>query len=1188
MPLLQVGLGFKVICFLLVFCTLFLHEPTFIGRKPLKKELLRFTLFVMMSCVTGGAFNPAAASPPSLGHSIHFHGAIDGQWNKQHSDQFPNRHYARTSVANLNVGEPRTVRMIYFLPNDRSYNADVVQRMKDDLHATQKFFAEQMDLHGYGKINFRIETDSQGEPKVYRVDGDRPHDHYLDNLQFIFDEIEQRFDVTKNIYFILIDNHLNVVDRDSHGGAGVRLTKEGGWALHPTETDWKIVAHELGHAFGLSHDFRERAYIMGYGAHLSGSRLSECDAEYLSVHPYFNPDTPIEKGEPPTIELISPRAYPVGLQRVPVILKLNDSEGVHQVLLRGGVFSLIECRGLAGAKNDTVEFDYKGVYTETGFKSLSDLVTQPISVEAVDTDGNSSVKVFRLIIPEDRVDADVEVNIPDPKLRAAVAEAIGVSPSASIIRGWMAQLTYLNATEANISDLTGIEFATRLKGLGAWSNSISDISPLAGLANLRSLNLRKNRISDISPLAGLTKLTNLLLRENGISDISPLADLTNLIELHLSSNSISDISPLAGLTNLSVLYLSDNNISDISVLAGLTRLSSLSLNTNNISNLSAVAELTKLKQLHLGENGISDISPLAGLTNLFFLHLNTNFISDISPLVTNTGLRSGDRINVWVNPLSYPSIHTHIQTLQSRGVTVQFDDRTPTPPLKILGDNQQGAPGTTLEQPFVVEVRDQNGVAFEGVPVVFIVAKGDGTLSITNTMTDANGRAQSTLTLGGDLGTDTVEVSVEGIAERATFTALPEIEFHFSVPAGISLIHVPLNVTAVGDAPKTIISISDLYDVLGGEDNVVYLVTRDSQTQEWISYLSPSDRDTPKDKELTDDMGIIANLINEEKLHLRGSPLGTNGSSTITLNPGINLVGLPLRDPGLTHVSDLFALEGIEDNVRAVMLIDNGKPKVIQRASDANAIPIIGGQSFIMTVLRKDTVAISGEPWANDSGTAASPPVTMRGIEVEDVTPILGLRGSIVDEDTGLNKPNYRVTVKNFSTGRAVATVTTPDGAGYQLTVVDIETGRAAQIGDILEISAQSPDPFVGVEPLRYTVTAEDVKQSLIQLPSLIAYKIPAETELLSNYPNPFNPETWIPYRLAEDAIVTLTIYDQIGQVVRTLDVGHRIAAVYEGRSKAIYWDGRNNVGEGVASGVYFYHLSAGDYSATQKMVILK
>ena len=126
------------------------------------------------------------------------------------------------------------------------------------------------------------------------------------------------------------------------------------------------------------------------------------------------------------------------------------------------------------------------------------------------------------------------------------------------------------------------------------------------------------------------------------------------------------------------------------------------------------------------------------------------------------------------------------------------------------------------------------------------------------------------------------------------------------------------------------------------------------------------------------------------------------------------------------------------------------------------------------------------------------------------------------------------------------------------------------------------------MKPLQYTVTAEDVKRSLIQLPELVAYEIPAETELLANYPNPFNPETWIPYRLAEDAFVTLTIYDQTGQVIRTLELGHQIAAVYENRSKAIYWAGSNQVGETVASGVYFYHLSAGDYFATRKMVILK
>ena len=95
------------------------------------------------------------------------------------------------------------------------------------------------------------------------------------------------------------------------------------------------------------------------------------------------------------------------------------------------------------------------------------------------------------------------------------------------------------------------------------------------------------------------------------------------------------------------------------------------------------------------------------------------------------------------------------------------------------------------------------------------------------------------------------------------------------------------------------------------------------------------------------------------------------------------------------------------------------------------------------------------------------------------------------------------------------------------------------------------------------------------------------QTELLLNYPNPFNPETWIPFRLAEDADVMLTIYDVSGKL-RSLAIGHTTAGIYESRNKAIYWDGRNDLGENVASGVYFYHLTAGEYSATRRMVILK
>ena len=496
--------------------------------------------------------------------------------------------------------------------------------------------------------------------------------------------------------------------------------------------------------------------------------------------------------------------------------------------------------------------------------------------------------------------------------------------------------------------------------------------------------------------------------------------------------------------------------------------------------------------------------------------------------------------------------------------------------------------GKALMQPFVVKVHDQHDDPMEGVTVTFAVSIGGGSLSDTSVDSDVNGLARSTLTLGNVPVTNIVEVSVEGVAETVTFQAVAKLqEFHLALPSGISLIHVPLKVTAVDGAAQTIESIADLYDVLGGTSTVNFLITYDSATQEWFSFFVPSDKGTPADRGLTADMGIIAGMKSPTSIRLKGDALGADGRSTIALNQGLNVVGLPLRDSGVTRVSDLFALEGIGGNVPVIILTDDGEFKAVGRTDDPGDIEITGGQAFILTAQRAAIVEVSGDAWTNDSG-AAAPPVTLKGIEVGDTTPVLELRGSIVDEGTSFNNASFRVKVKNLSTDRTLSTVTGDEGNGYQLTIVDIETTRAATVRDILEISAQSPNPFIGVEPLRYTVTAEDVKQSLIQLPNLVAYEIPAETELLANYPNPFNPETWIPYRLAEDALVTLTIYDGAGRVVRTLDVGHQIAAVYENRSKAIYWDGRNNVGEQVASGVYFYHLSAGDFSATRKMLILK
>ena len=113
-------------------------------------------------------------------------------------------------------------------------------------------------------------------------------------------------------------------------------------------------------------------------------------------------------------------------------------------------------------------------------------------------------------------------------------------------------------------------------------------------------------------------------------------------------------------------------------------------------------------------------------------------------------------------------------------------------------------------------------------------------------------------------------------------------------------------------------------------------------------------------------------------------------------------------------------------------------------------------------------------------------------------------------------------------------------------------------------------------------------KQGIANLENLLAALIPEETALLANYPNPFNPETWIPYQLAESAEVTLTIYDLNGKMIRRLRVGYQAAGMYRSRSRAVYWDGRNQLGEPVASGLYFYTLTTGDFTATRRMLILK
>ncbi|MDP7281871.1 MAG: T9SS type A sorting domain-containing protein, partial [Candidatus Poribacteria bacterium] len=113
-------------------------------------------------------------------------------------------------------------------------------------------------------------------------------------------------------------------------------------------------------------------------------------------------------------------------------------------------------------------------------------------------------------------------------------------------------------------------------------------------------------------------------------------------------------------------------------------------------------------------------------------------------------------------------------------------------------------------------------------------------------------------------------------------------------------------------------------------------------------------------------------------------------------------------------------------------------------------------------------------------------------------------------------------------------------------------------------------------------------EMALHLLKAIIVERLPMESRLLANYPNPFNPETWIPFELSQDTAATITIYDVIGRRVRQLDLGYRLAGRYVSVENSAYWDGKTERGEDVSSGTYFYQLQAGNHTETRKMVILK
>ena len=730
------------------------------------------------------------------------------------------------------------------------------------------------------------------------------------------------------------------------------------------------------------------------------------------------------------------------------------------------------------------------------------------------------------------------VSIPDANLRKVINETLGNrAPNASITVEDIRALRELRAENRGIQNLEGLEAATNLEFLRISHNSISDLSPLAGLIKLHDVNINVNEVSDISPLSGLISLTWLGLSGNHISDLSPVAELTNLRGISIDGNVVTDLSPLASLIKLERVDANDIPFADLTSFSELINLQSFRSWGTPIHNLGALAELPKLAEINICGGELSDISALQGLTSLRNLYLARNAISDISALAHLKGL-------------------THLSLVHN-----DISDLSPLAKLK----------GLTW-----IELRDNN------ISDVSPLGTMDNLTWIDladNRITDVTALSSlqhlTWLSLGGNTITDVSTL------ERfsATTTILYSDVVSAPIPPAGPKIEGPWLWAVV---PGTGVGDTDLLsEASGGAATEVKVSTfgakegkavGDKKWSEWTAHTL---------------LSTSTNNIDEMAADL-GWDLGGAGYQHVVY--GCVTLDAPRKQ-------DTTMLVGSNDGVKVWL---NGEEvyynPVIRWADDyQEAFPVTlkQGPNVLLVAIdnRNNDGGFSGFfGFAEDADYTVNHPDKEIEIEVpaydvneDGITDIFDL--ILVGQDLGdENAANARTDVNG-------------DGKRDIQDLVLV----ASHLGELSGIAA-APATFAidnrGLDPamLRAWIAQAEIEddgslafeQGIANLQQLLALLVPERTALLPNYPNPFNPETWIPYQLAESAEVRLRIYAMNGALVRTLDIGHRAAGSYQDRSRAAYWDGKNGAGEPVASGVYFYTLTVGDFNATRKMIIRK
>ena len=646
------------------------------------------------------------------------------------------------------------------------------------------------------------------------------------------------------------------------------------------------------------------------------------------------------------------------------------------------------------------------------------------------------------------------------------------------------------------------------------------------MATLTHLEAHDVGIRDLTGLAFATNLEEIRCNNNLISDLSPLAELLRLRVVEFRHNKISDLSPVANLVNLDWLIVPHNLIQDLSSLAGLIDLHGLDISHNVIVDLSPLAGLIKLNWIWMTENPPADLSPLSGLISLTGFHSWGTPILDLAPLSELPKLRVIDICGGEISDLSSLADATGLKELYFVGN--EITDVSPLAGLTNLTRLNLGENEISDVSP-LAGLTNLTWIGINHNPISDLSPVGGLAIPVVHHNTPAFPPG------GPKIEGPWLWVLVPGdhvgsgdlLAEATGGTATEEKVATVGAAEGKSVgdnVWVADNITAVGHN-----NIGEMLKRQGvGSDGVVY----GSTTLE-----SPREQETKMFVGARDGVEV---WLNGELVHQKSNGHWAESYHTffpVTLNPGTNVLLVAL-DNNPRHVNEWRAFFGFDADASYTV-----NPPI---SRDPSEIPDYDvnkdGQISILDII------LIGQDFGKAKPTNARTDVNGDGnVNISDLV----LVAQHLDEITGIP---------------AGPSVLALNGMGLDPAMIRTWIVQA-QVESDGSLSFQ---------------------RGIANLQQLLALLTPEETALLANYPNPFNPETWIPYQLAAPTKVTLQIFAVNGALVRTLDLGHQPAGVYQHRSRAAYWDGRNQLGEPVASGVYFYTLTAGDFSATRKMLIRK